>query len=227
MLSITVTGLEENSEMNCYKIFLVEDDLFWIEEIKYHIEKSESLYLLGVARNEADMWSQKILLQECHLILMDINLDGNSPQGLLLARQLITNLNKIVILLTCIDHREIVIDAMSAGISDYFLKSDLKTLSSKIENVMTNTSLSSIMLSEYKLLRRQCAKASLLSPAENQIVTLRESGLSTREIANTLHKSERTIKNQFNKLYKRFGIERFDELHKFFYNWNPNDNKLL
>lgn len=47
-----------------------------------------------------------------------------------------------------------------------------------------------------------------LTPAEGEVVALVARGLSNREVAASLRKSETTVKNQLSSVYRKLGLKR-------------------
>ncbi|MFT6329589.1 MAG: DNA-binding NarL/FixJ family response regulator [Bermanella sp.] len=148
------------------------------------------------------------------IILMDIrmpNLDG--IQTLLKLNELCIKIP--VIMLTTFDDHESVIKAIKAGAKGYLLKDvSLETLVEAIKTVDAGKTLIQPAITERLIQGLQGIKGDFesseipepLSQRETEILRLMASGCSNREMAESLFKSEGTIKNQVSSILAKLGV---------------------
>jgi DNA-binding NarL/FixJ family response regulator len=148
------------------------------------------------------------------IVLMDIrmpNLNG------------IETLNKLkemqctipVIMLTTFDDHESVMKALQAGAKGYLLKDvSLETLVEAIQTVNAGNTLIQPAITERLIQGLQGVKGEFessdmpeaLSNRETEILRLLAAGCSNREMAESLFKSEGTIKNQVSSILSKLGV---------------------
>jgi DNA-binding NarL/FixJ family response regulator len=148
------------------------------------------------------------------IVLMDIrmpNMDGI---------QTLIKLNEIgiktpVIMLTTFDDHQSVINAIQAGAKGYLLKDvSLETLVEAIETVHAGKTLIQPAITERLIQGLQGIKGEFeasempepLSNREIEILRLMAAGCSNREMAQSLFKSEGTIKNQVSSILAKLGV---------------------
>ncbi|MFQ3250978.1 MAG: DNA-binding NarL/FixJ family response regulator [Glaciecola sp.] len=148
------------------------------------------------------------------IILMDIrmpNLDGI---------QTLIKLNELgieipVIMLTTFDDHQSVINAIKAGAKGYLLKDvSLETLVEAVETVHAGKTLIQPAITERLIQGLQGIKGEFeasempepLSNREIEILRLMAAGCSNREMAQSLFKSEGTIKNQVSSILAKLGV---------------------
>jgi DNA-binding NarL/FixJ family response regulator len=148
------------------------------------------------------------------IILMDIrmpNLDG--IQTLMRLNDL--QIQTPVIMLTTFDDHESVIKAIKAGAKGYLLKDvSLETLVDAIETVHAGETLIQPAITERLIQGLQGIKGEFeasdmpepLSNREIEILRLMAAGCSNREMAQSLFKSEGTIKNQVSSILAKLGV---------------------
>ena len=148
------------------------------------------------------------------VVLMDIRMPKMT--GI----EALTSLNKIdckipVIMLTTFDDHESVIQAIKAGAKGYLLKDvSLETLVSSIETVHSGETLIQPAITERLIQGLQGIKGDFeaadmpepLSKRETEILRLMAAGCSNKEMADSLFKSEGTIKNQVSSILGKLGV---------------------
>ncbi|MFT5541613.1 MAG: DNA-binding NarL/FixJ family response regulator [Glaciecola sp.] len=153
-------------------------------------------------------------LAQVDVVLMDIrmpNLDG--IQTLIRLNELGSKIP--VIMLTTFDDHESVIKAIQAGAKGYLLKDvSLETLVEAIETVHAGKTLIQPAITERLIQGLQGIKGDFeasempepLSTRETEILRLMAAGCSNREMAESLFKSEGTIKNQVSSILSKLGV---------------------
>jgi DNA-binding NarL/FixJ family response regulator len=144
------------------------------------------------------------------LLLMDIRMPQVSGiEALQLLQQ--AGLRVPVLMLTTFDDHQQVLTAMLAGARGYLLKDvALDVLLQAIRTVAAGGSLLQPALTDRILQARQSADtpqdAETLSPKELEVLRLLAAGFSNREIANSVFKSEGTVKNQVSAILSKLGV---------------------
>jgi DNA-binding NarL/FixJ family response regulator len=196
-------------------ILLVDDQTLVRQGINSLLGLSDSVEVVAQA-NDGLHAIAKIQDQEVKIdiILMDIrmpNLDG--IQTLIKLNELCIKIP--VIMLTTFDDHESVIKAIKAGAKGYLLKDvSLETLVEAIKTVDAGKTLIQPAITERLIQGLQGIKGDFessdipepLSQRETEILRLMASGCSNREMAESLFKSEGTIKNQVSSILAKLGV---------------------
>ena len=119
------------------------------------------------------------------------------------------------IILTTFDDSQLVMEGIAAGARGYLLKDvSLDSLVGAIETVHAGGTLMQPALTE-RILKGlstmeprydDTAAVEALSDKEIEVLRLMAGGFSNREISNTIHKSEGTIKNQVSSMLEKLGV---------------------
>ena len=175
------------------------------DSVKVVAQANDGLHAIATSQN------QEVKID---IILMDIrmpNLDG--IQTLLKLNELCIKIP--VIMLTTFDDHESVIKAIKAGAKGYLLKDvSLETLVEAIETVDAGKTLIQPAITERLIQGLQGIKGDFessdipepLSQRETEILRLMASGCSNREMAESLFKSQGTIKNQVSSILGKLGV---------------------
>jgi DNA-binding NarL/FixJ family response regulator len=196
-------------------VLLVDDQTLVRQGINSLLGLSDSVKVVAQANDGlhaiATIQNQEVKID---IILMDIrmpNLDG--IQTLLKLNELCIKIP--VIMLTTFDDHESVIKAIRAGAKGYLLKDvSLETLVEAIKTVDAGKTLIQPAITERLIQGLQGIKGDFesseipepLSQRETEILRLMASGCSNREMAESLFKSEGTIKNQVSSILAKLGV---------------------
>lgn len=148
------------------------------------------------------------------VILMDMRMPQMSGSDAIRALRN-AGLSVPVIILTTFDDHDQVLDGIRAGAQGYLLKDvSLDDLIAAIESVAAGQTMIQPAMTE-TLLRGLQGVASHsdttepvepLTPRETEVIRLMAGGYSNREIADALHKSEGTIKNQVSSILSKLAV---------------------
>lgn len=120
-----------------------------------------------------------------------------------------------ILILTVSENDEDLRAAIDAGARGYLLKNeDPAALKYAIENVARGGSVLSAIIADALLDRARRSDQSdleLLSPREQEVLTLLSRGLSNREIADTLGISSHTVKTHLERTYEKLGVSSRSE----------------
>jgi DNA-binding NarL/FixJ family response regulator len=196
-------------------VLLVDDQTLVRQGINSLLGLSDSVKVVAQANDGlhaiAVIQDQEVKID---IILMDIrmpNLDG--IQTLLKLNELCIKIP--VVMLTTFDDHESVIKAIKAGAKGYLLKDvSLETLIEAIKTVDAGKTLIQPAITERLIQGLQGIKGDFesseipepLSQRETEILRLMASGCSNREMAESLFKSEGTIKNQVSSILAKLGV---------------------
>ncbi|UYQ92128.1 DNA-binding response regulator [Chitinophaga horti] len=177
------------------RVLIIEDEFiiarFIEKQIKNHFS-CETAIAITAAETISEM--ERFMPD---LLLCDINL-GDGHSGIDLVHQLQQAYRFEVIYITSYNAKDIIEQAISSGAANYIIKpvdemqlfAGVRMAIGKIENKKANDS-----------------TAATLTPAEQRIVSLIGMRKSTKEIAEVMHLSPYTIKNQRHKICVKLGLK--------------------
>ena len=196
-------------------VILVDDQTLVRHGIKSLLSLSSEVKVLGEAENGLKAIA---LLDEIaatvDVVLMDIRMPQmNGIEALTAMHE--KDINIPVIMLTTFDDHESVMQAIKAGAKGYLLKDvSLETLVQSIETVHKGETLIQPAITERLIQGLQGIKGEFesadmpesLSKRETEILRLMAAGCSNKEMADSLFKSEGTIKNQVSSILSKLGV---------------------
>lgn len=197
------------------KLLLVDDQQLLRQGIASLLALSDKVQLVAQASDgeQALTWL-KNHPSEADVVLMDIRMpkmDGIQA----LSEMYELNITTPVIVLTTFDDHELLLQALKTGAKGYLLKDvSLEILIGGIEAVNRGETLiqpviTSTLMDSLKGLKADFAhyqQPDVLSDKEREILRLMAAGCSNREIAQSLFKSEGTVKNQVSSLLAKLGV---------------------
>jgi DNA-binding NarL/FixJ family response regulator len=203
---------------NSTRIFIVDDQLFFIEGLKRVLEKEPDIEVIGYALNGNDA-IRKIGETLPDVVLMDITLpalDGIKATRLIRKQ----NPGVQVIMLTIADDPNAVIPAIKAGAMGYLLKDEspqqlLRAIRSISQGeALLSSRIASILLKEFReFYEKDETPQGLeekvydhLTPREIEVLNWVADGLSNKEIAQKLSITERTIKNHISNIFQKLHV---------------------
>jgi DNA-binding NarL/FixJ family response regulator len=152
-------------------------------------------------------------LKECKpdVLLLDINMPGKT--GIEVLEELKKNKSKVkVLILTVHNEIEYLMKAIDIGVDGYILKdtesSELKRAILSIFNGESYIQPSLIPAMNNRLINRDIddARIKSLTKREMEVLIAVANGMSNKEIAATLHISERTVKNHISNIFKKIEV---------------------
>ncbi|MCT6700028.1 response regulator [Rheinheimera sp. 4Y26] len=196
------------------RVAVIDDQTLVRQGIISLLSLAPDIEVVAQAANGADIVAL-IAQHQVDLVLMDIQMpqvDGIAALQLLASAGVVVP----VIILTTFDDHERVLQAMQAGARGYLLKDvALEVLVDAIHQVKNGGSLLQPAITD-KILQsflRQSpspspaqAPADALSAKELEILRLMAAGFSNREIAQSVFKSEGTVKNQVSAILLKLGV---------------------
>lgn len=191
--------------MDLKTVFLVDDHTILLDGLTNLLDKEDDLKIIGTATNAEDAL---IYLKDnkVDLLITDQNLPG--MDGLELIKQTRSLYPQIkVIMLSMHDESDIIRSVLSEGVDGYVLKKDSHfELKLAIQSVFQNEvylskGLNKILISALD----QNVEKILLTEREKEILIMITNDLSTKEIAEKLHISSRTVESHRKNLLRKTG----------------------
>jgi DNA-binding NarL/FixJ family response regulator len=201
--------------MSNIKVLLVDDQTLVRQGIQSLLSLSDSVEVVAQANDGQEAFDYlKANTTSIDVVLMDIRMPNvNGIEALKLIKE--HQLDIPVVMLTTFDDHESVIQAIQAGAKGYLLKDvSLETLVEAIETVHKGETLIQPAITERLIKGLQGVKGDFeasdlpekLSTRETEILRLMAAGCSNREMAESLFKSEGTIKNQVSSILAKLGV---------------------
>lgn len=196
------------------KLMVVDDQMLVREGIKSLLALSDKLSVVAEAENGQVAIEQQQLHPDIDVILMDIRMPIKSGIDALNELSSIDNAPPVIMLTTFDDH-ESVVRAIKAGAKGYLLKDvSLDTLVNSIETVHAGNTLIQPAITERLIAGLQGKNAEFesaqspepLSKRETEILRLMAAGCSNKEMADSLFRSQGTIKNQVSSILAKLGV---------------------
>ncbi len=203
-----------------YNIVLAEDHILVREGIKKIIEGFPGLKVVGEVGDGSELLE---LLKSLTVDMAIIDITMPSLPGIEATREIKKAYPGVkVLILTMHKKKEYLNNAIAAGIDGYLLKEDApKELLNAIDKIRQGMIYVSPLLSGdlanlYVRSQRQSAEdAEPLSPREIEIIKLIAEGKSSKEIAEILFLSFRTIQNHRTKIMKKLNLKKNTDLVRY------------
>lgn len=201
--------------MNKIRIIVVDDHQLFREGIISLLSKNEDLEVVGEAATAEDLFH---LLEstESHIVLIDITMPGmNGLEAIEIAREKHPELKFIV--LTMHAEGQYVVKAVRNGAFGYLIKNaDENELITAIKDVANgkkhfNSEISQLMIGNMAIEGESLKK---LSDREMEVLTLVSEGQTTKEIADQLFVSARTVETHRVNMMKKLKVQNTAELIK-------------
>ena len=195
------------------RVLLVEDQMLVRQGITSLLALDESVYVVGECEDGSQL-IDTLKRVSCDVILMDIRMPKMSGIDALNALKE-SDIGIPVLMLTTFDDHSLVSGAINAGARGYLLKDvSLETLVDAIKTVERGETLIQPAVTEKVLKGLQGLSVTFesfdmpesLSTKELEILRLVAAGYSNKEIADTIHKSTGTVKNQVSTIMAKLGV---------------------
>lgn len=144
------------------------------------------------------------------VMLMDVNLTGDSHDGIDAVYQ-IQQIQKIkTIMLSGISNNDVFLKAYDAGVSLFVQKINFNFIPHAIVSVYKNNYPTEVLANEYKSLKKEKMFDSL-TECEQQIIEYSNKGLSRKQIVAKTNKAMSTIRNQISSILKKIDVKSLKE----------------
>jgi RNA polymerase sigma factor (sigma-70 family) len=203
------------------KILVADDHRIMRDGLRSLIAKQSGMEVVAVAENGRTA----IKLTRKHkpdVIVMDINMPDMN--GIDATRQIVAEFpGTKVVAFSMHSDRQFVTGALKAGVSGYLQKdSAFEELARAIRTVMTNQTylspkITGTVIKDYKeqLSANELSSLPALTAREREVLQLIAEGRSTRQIAERLNVSVKTIETHRSKIMEKLDIRNIAELTKY------------
>lgn len=200
--------------MKTIKVMLADDHALIREGFRSLLGKNELFEIVGEAENGKELM-QLITQSTPDVVLVDINMPQMSGLEVLEQTKKIRPEIKFIIL-TMHEEREYIKRALTAGAEGYLLKNVEKAeLEKAIKTVSEGgkyfSPLITNILAEY-VAKPAAAPAAEISPREKEVLELVAQGFSTKQIADKLDISVRTVESHRINMLKKLEVSNTAEL---------------
>lgn len=195
------------------RVFLVDDQTLVRQGIRSLLELADGIAVIAEA-SDGRQAVEQIPQQQPDVVLMDMRMPVMSGLEALQALGAAGTLPPTIIL-TTFDDDALVLAGIKAGAKGYLLKDvSLEQLVGAIQTVARGGSLmqpavTQRLLSGLEQMRNEFVsleRPDPLTERETEILRLMASGFSNKEIANSLHVAEGTIKNHVSNILSKLGV---------------------
>lgn len=170
-----------------------------------YLNSKEDIAVAGTAMNKKEAVRLAASI-DFDIALMDINLNGKVMEGIQATAEISRLAKGKVIMLTAFDDRDLIYRSFNAGAVNYINKTDYDSIPHVIRSSYKKRTPVEVLLQDYYRLRKE-EQLSSLTPAEREIFNLMEEGYTQSKMMKHSFKSERTIKNQVNRILKKLGVK--------------------
>lgn len=202
------------------RILLADDHKITRDGLRALLEQQPKMKVIGEAENgrQAIRLAQQLAPD---IVVMDISMP--ELNGIEATRQIVSELPETrVIALSMYADRRYVIGMLKAGVSGYLLKNcAFDELVTAIVAVMENDSylsprIADTVMKDYSHLlnKEEASIAEILTNREREVLQLIAEGLSTRQIAESLHVSIKTVETHRQQIMKKLNAKSVAELTK-------------
>ena len=205
--------------MDKIRVMLVDDHAIMRDGIRALLSLNEDIEIVGEASEgkEAIEKAQSLLPD---IIIMDIAMPG--IDGLEATRRIKkTNPNMKILILSQYNSKEYVITAIKAGASGYIPKRALGSeLISAVRGLFRgesflHPSVATSLIEDYRQQAKDEDPYETLTPREREILKLLAEGKSSREIADSLFISQKTVLGHRTKVMEKLDLHNRADLFKY------------
>jgi DNA-binding NarL/FixJ family response regulator len=213
--------------MKVRSIYLADKETIFIDCLSTTISISQKFEIVGVSSDGAIAYNE---IKELEPDLLITDLDLNTLSGLNLVRKLkASGLTTKAILLSAQVSPSAIHKALSVGFDGIILKYDHYSLLVEAVSVIhqrkfLSPGVSDPLVNNFLSLNteQQTRKVSPLSDREEQVAKLISDGVSSKEIAELLSISEKTVSKHRSNIFKKLEIKNTAQLVKYVF-----DNNLI
>ena len=203
------------------KILLADDHTILREGLRSLIDGLPDMEVIGEASNGREA-VQVAVQKRPDVVVMDVNMPDLN--GIEATRQLLKELPDVkVIGLSMYSDKRFVAGMLSAGASGYMLKSNaFDELSSALKTVISggvylNPKVAAVVAGDYRerMLKEKRDIVHILTAREREVLQLIAEGRSSKDIASSLHVSEKTVHSHRQNIMEKLNLHSIAELTKY------------
>ncbi|MFC6182571.1 response regulator [Lactiplantibacillus daowaiensis] len=187
------------------KVMLVDDHQLLREGLKTILETTNDFEVVAEA-TDGQQGLDALAKVTPDIIILDIRMQP--MDGITMLRQLRAQQNQVpVVVLTTFDDQAPIQQAMQLGAKGYLLKDATReTIIQTLHNALNGQVALEAEIAAKAFQPATTTTAAPLSPQNQAILTAVAQGYHSKEIAATMHLSERTIKAHLTQIYNDFGV---------------------
>lgn len=202
------------------KLVIVDDDPLVSASLRTILEVQPDISVLALGKNG----NEAVMLYEKHrpdVLLMDIRMP--ELDGIGAAQQILNRFpDAIILFLTTFSDDDYIVKALSIGAKGYLLKQDFESILPALNAVVSGQSVfgSDIVSKLPELLQNKRGidyRTYDISAKEEEIIGFVASGMSNKEIADTLFLSEGTVRNYLSVILDKLDLRDRTQLAIFYY----------
>lgn len=209
-----------NSPENKYRIILADDHPILREGLKKLIAENDTMLVADEAGDGTTL-IERAIRTKCDLAIVDLSMPG--MDGLKAIEKLKSEFPELkVLILTMHDNREYFKQAVSLGVEGYMLKEDVyESLISAIEKIRNgerafSPKMSDLLLTDFvKEIEDQTPSLDVLTRREKEILAQVSRGLTSKQIADSLKISSRTVESHRARIMEKLSIHNVAGLVKY------------
>lgn len=203
------------------KLIIADDDILISDSLKILIEMNEDMEVVGTAKNGEEVIAlcEKILPD---VILMDVRMPVmNGVEATKILKQKWPKLH--IVMLTTFNESDLIKQALLSGAEGYLLKSTpADGIVERIKAIEKGAVvLDSEVLEKFNSMRpnfnTNLKEKEALTQRETEIVYLVAQGHSNKEIAETIHLSEGTVRNFISSILGKLGLRDRTQLAVYYW----------
>ena len=197
--------------MNKIAVLIIDDETGWLKQMTVFLNLEPDLLVVGTATNKQDGCRLAQALNP-DIILLDLYLEGNDPDGLIALRELQEVCPAKIIVTTMEEKSSFIKKALLSGAKEYVNKENYKILPEIIRIAHKRPMPAEIMAQiaeEYMLEKKkeELLDSFNLTPKEKQVFTCMEQKLSYEDTAREIGVEVKTVKNYITAINKKLNTE--------------------
>lgn len=191
------------------KVMLADDHVLMREGIRQLLEFDGTISVIAEANNGVECMEQLLSIHP-DILLLDINMPVMN--GIEVLQEIKKNISVKVLVLTVHNEVEYLLKAVDIGVDGYIMKdaesAELKKAINCIIQGETYIQPSLVPALNSRLVSRDIDKEKINSLTKRELEVLIEvaNGMFNKEIATSLHISERTVKNHISNIFKKIDV---------------------
>ncbi|MDH5717450.1 MAG: response regulator transcription factor [Spirochaetia bacterium] len=195
-------------------IGVIEDNKIFRDHFSELLKKNKSVKEVFSWQSAEHYWHDNKKGKQ-NFLFIDINLPGIN--GVELTRLINQKYPKIkIIIITVVSSEETILQALKAGAKSYIEKSEAPPVDFILETVVSggaviSPTVAAKILNNFKL-NTEATHSESLSQREMQILEILSTGTSVKKTAESLHISEKTLRNHIQNIYKKLNIHSQAEM---------------
>jgi DNA-binding NarL/FixJ family response regulator len=196
------------------RVVVIEDHPLMLKAILGELSSQAGIQVVGSAEHGSEL-PRLVREKSPDVVILDLGMSSGNFEPISAIHSILQEYPRLrILVLTGYDDEAYIQQSIQAGAYGYVLKSDdlSLTLPKGVRKVYEGKRFYSEGVID-KLFAAQQSQASSLSENELAVLRLAAQGLSNASIAQTLHLSEKRVRNLLSSIYAKFGLHESKEIH--------------